>query len=237
MLESQDDIFFRKYFQNKPHTISKQLHSKSRKHMAIKRLVESAVPEALLSLIKALMRDERLDRFYLVGGTSLALRIGHRISVDIDLFTNEDFEADSIGESLQRGYSATSIEKEKNTVRAVISNINVDLIAHRHQLLESIEQIGDIRMAGLKDIAAMKINAISNRGAKKDFWDYAALLSYFSAEEMLSFYEAKYPSANAWHAEKSLSFFDDAEYEPDPRDLSGRTWSEIKRIISRSLKM
>ena len=89
----------------------------------------------------------------------------------------------------------------------------------------------------LKDIAAMKINAISNRGAKKDFWDYAALLSCFTGEAMLSFYEAKYPSANAWHAEKSLSFFDDAENEPDPRDLSGRTWPEIKQIISQSLKM
>lgn len=113
----------------------------------------------------------------------------------------------------------------------------MDLIANRYQLLEPIERIDGIRMAGLKDIAAMKINAISNRGAKKDFWDYAALLSLHTTEEMLSFYKAKYPSANAWHAEKSLAFFDDAENEPDPRDLSGRTWPEIKQIISRSLKM
>ena len=63
------------------------------------------------------------------------------------------------------------------------------------------------------------------------------MLSCYSTEEMLSFYEAKYPSANAWHAEKSLSFYEDAENEPDPRDLSGRTWPEIKQIISQSLKM
>ena len=92
-------------------------------------------------------------------------------------------------------------------------------------------------MAGLKDIAAMKINAISKRGAKKDFWDYAALLSYFTTEEMMSFFQVKYPAANTWHAEKSLSFFDDSENDPDPKDLSGHTWHEIKQIVANSLKM
>lgn len=205
--------------------------------MAIKRLIESAVPEPVLRLVRTLMQDERLDRFYLVGGTSLALRIGHRISVDIDLFSHEDFDACFIGESIQKRYSATAVESEINTVRASLSNIKVDIIGHKYQLIEPIEHIDGIRMASLKDIAAMKINAISNRGAKKDFWDYAVLLSNYTTEEMLSFYEAKYPSANAWHAEKSLSFFDDAENEPDPRDLSGRTWPEIKQIILQSLKM
>ncbi len=205
--------------------------------MALEKIIKTAVPETVLNLLHTLMRDERLDQFYLVDGTSLALRIGHRMSVDVDLFTNEDFDEDSIGELLQQRYSATSIEKEKNTVRGSILNINVDLIAHKYQLLEPIIQIDGIRMAGLKDIAAMKINAISNRGAKKDFWDYAALLSHFTTQEMLSFFQSKYPAANAWHAEKSLSFFDDSESDPDPRDLSGRTWHEIKQIISQSLKM
>jgi len=54
---------------------------------------------------------------------------------------------------------------------------------------------------------------------------------------MLSFFQLKYPAANAWHAEKSLSFFSDAETDPDPRDLSGRTWDEVKQIIANSLKM
>ena len=113
----------------------------------------------------------------------------------------------------------------------------VDFIAHKYPLLQPLDNIDDIRMASLEDIAAMKINSISNRGSKKDFWDYAALLAYFTTEEMLSFFQAKYSGANAWHAERSLSFFDDAENEPDPKDLSDRTWQEIKRIITQSLKM
>lgn len=205
--------------------------------MAVKNLIESAVSDKVLILLKKMMQDKRVDQFYLVGGTSLALRLGHRMSVDIDLFTHENFDADKMAETLIQSYSAISLEREKNTVRAVISNVKVDLIAHRYQLLEPIEHIGDIRMASLKDIAAMKINAISSRGAKKDFWDFAALLSYFTTEEMLSFYEEKYSSVNAWHAEKSLSFFDDAEDDPDPNDLSGQTWAGIKRVILKSLKI
>lgn len=79
--------------------------------------------------------------------------------------------------------------------------------------------------------------AITDLVKTKDFWDYAALLAYFTTEEMLAFFETKYPDANAWHAEKSLSFFDDAENEPNPKDLSGRTWHEVKQIIDQSLKI
>jgi hypothetical protein len=113
----------------------------------------------------------------------------------------------------------------------------VDLIALKYSLLQPVEQVEGIRMAGLKDIAAMKINAISKRGVKKDFWDYAALLTHYTTGEMLSFFKSKYLAANAWHAEKSLSFFDDAENDPDPNDFSGKTWSDVKQTISQSLKM
>lgn len=205
--------------------------------MAIKELVKSAAPERVLNLLQQLMHDQQFNKFYLVGGTSLALRLGHRMSIDIDLFVHEDFDAIEIGEKLYDQYHATAQENEKNTIRTLINNVKVDFIAHKYPLLQPLDNIDDIRMASLEDIAAMKINSISNRGSKKDFWDYAALLTCFTTEEMLSFFQAKYSGANAWHAERSLSFFDDAENEPDPKDLSNRTWQEIKRIITQSLKM
>ena len=205
--------------------------------MAIKELVKSAAPERVLNLLQQLMHDQQFNKFYLVGGTSLALRLGHRMSIDIDLFVHEDFDAIEIGEKLYDQYYATAQENEKNTIRTLINNVKVDFIAHKYPLLQPLDNIDDIRMASLEDIAAMKINSISNRGSKKDFWDYAALLTCFTTEEMLSFFQAKYSGANAWHAERSLSFFDDAENEPDPKDLSNRTWQEIKRIITQSLKM
>jgi len=205
--------------------------------MAMNNLIKSAAPATVLNLLHAIMQDERLDPFYLVGGTSLALRLGHRMSIDIDLFVHENFDVDFVSEILDKRYNATTMEKENNTVRAIIQETKVDLIAHKYPLLEPVIHIDGIRMASLKDIAAMKINAISNRGAKKDFWDMAALLKCFSIEEMLVFFENKYPAVNSWHAEKSLSFFDDAENEPDPKDLSGRSWQEIKQIILQSLRL
>lgn len=204
--------------------------------MAITRLNIKAVPHDVFVLLQRIMLDSAFDDFYLVGGTALALQIGHRMSVDIDLFTGLNFHADRISETLSKVYGAREIEVEQYTVRAVIHNIKMDVMAHKYPLLEPLEIKDAIRMASLKDIAAMKINAIASRGSKKDFWDYASLLDFFTTEDMLSFFQSKYSSANVWHAEKSLSYFDDAELEPDPNDISGKTWEQIKQRINHSLK-
>ena len=83
----------------------------------------------------------------------------------------------------------------------------------------------------MEDCAAMKLNAIANRGCKKDFWDCAELLRTFSRDELLGFCAGKYANDSLWNVEKSLVYFDDAEGEPDPRDLRGQTWEDIKQII------
>ncbi len=205
--------------------------------MAVTELITKAVSHDVLKLLHSIMLDSVFDDFYLVGGTALALQIGHRKSIDIDLFTGESFDADQISENFCRIYAAKEIELERNTIRAIIDNIKIDVMTHQYPLLEPLEKKDTIRMANLKDIAAMKINAIANRGSKKDFWDFAALLDFFPAEDMLSFFQSKYSHANVWHAEKSLSYFDDADLEPDPNDITGKTWEGIKQSINRSLKV
>ncbi len=92
-------------------------------------------------------------------------------------------------------------------------------------------------MASLEDIAAMKLNAIANRGSKKAFWDYAELLNLFRRDEMLAFFAKKYSDENVWHVEKSLSYFEDAEEEPSPRDLKGRTWGDVKKAVLESNRL
>jgi hypothetical protein len=88
-----------------------------------------------------------------------------------------------------------------------------------------------------KDIAAMKLNAIANRGRKKDFWDYALLLKHFDRESLLGFFQKKYPNSSRWNLEKSLCYFEDAEREPDPMDLSGQTWEQVKTAIQQTNKL
>ena len=83
----------------------------------------------------------------------------------------------------------------------------------------------------------MKLNAIANRGSKKDFWDYAQLLEHFDQENLLSFYTKKYPNGNLWNLEKSLCYFDDAENDPDPISLTDQTWDQVKKVITANCRI
>ena len=196
-----------------------------------------AAPEALVELLCALMKEEVLESFVLVGGTALALQLGHRISVDIDLFSDKAFDVFPVSEMLRERFFINALETAKNTVRGEVGGIKLDIMAHRYSTIGSPVRVDGVRMASLKDIAAMKLNAIANRGSKKDFWDYAELLNLFSRDEMLGFFAEKYTDENVWYVEKSLSYFSDADEEPDPRDLKGRTWGDVKSAVLESNRL
>ncbi len=191
---------------------------------------ETVSPE-LLELLRRLMQDPALDGFSLVGGTSLALRFGHRESVDIDLFTQNGFDAPVFAERLKERYGMVQTETADNTVRGVIAGVKVDLIAHRYPRIAPDEEIDGLRLCSVEDVAAMKLNAVANRGSKKDFWDCAELLQHYTCEQLLGFCGQKYQGDSLWNVEKSLCYFDDAECEPDPRDLRGQTWGQVKKVI------
>ena len=191
---------------------------------------EVASPE-LATLLEGLMGDEGLRDFHLVGGTALALRFGHRVSVDIDLFSVELFDSAALAEHLGQAWGMTEGEALRNTVRGIISGIKVDCITHAYPLLGPVERVAEVRMASLADLAAMKVNAIANRGGKKDFWDLAELLRHFSVDELLAFVQRKYQGDSVWNARKSLCYFVDAEEDPPPRDLRGMGWEEVKSFI------
>ena len=196
------------------------------------RLNYEAVPPPLVELLQKLMCEELLASFFLVGGTALALRFGHRISTDIDLFSIKPFDVHPIVEMFRERYVIQSLETATNTIRGEADGIKLDLISHQYPMIEPPDSIDGLRLVGLKDIAAMKLNAIANRGSKKDFYDYAELLNHFSHNDMLSFFATKYTDQNIWYVEKSLSYFEDADQDPDPNDLKDRTWEEVKKIIS-----
>lgn len=200
-------------------------------------LHSDAVSDNLHQLLKELMNCDELSSFYLVGGTALALRYGHRKSVDLDLFTHRPFNAQALGERLTRQFDLTEVALSTNTILGQINGIKCDFIAHQYQLVDAVETIDGMRLASVPDIAAMKLNAIANRGSKKDFWDYALLLQHFNRERLLSFFAQKYPNASLWNAEKSLAYFDDAEHDPVPLDLTWQTLEQVKEIISDSNRL
>jgi hypothetical protein len=97
------------------------------------------VEEGTLDLIKALMSDEKLNEFNLVGGTALALQIGHRISIDIDLFSTNSFNAQELAAHLEKNHSATQLRSLTNGVFCFINDIKVDLISHQYPLVAPID--------------------------------------------------------------------------------------------------
>ena len=129
------------------------------------------VEPSTLALLKELMQIEELQEFSLVGGTALSLKYGHRISVDLDLFSENNFDNNFIKSVLKEKYKSNFLlegDIEKFGIFCYINDVKVDIIKHNYPLLANIETIEDIRMYSSNDICAMKINAILGRGKKKD---------------------------------------------------------------------
>lgn len=178
------------------------------------------------------MADAKLKTFTLVGGTALALYLGHRKSDDIDLFCSNAFDAQSLKAHLERSYQSAKISYEENTVNAFIDMIKVDLMTHAYPLLQADNEIQGLRLASLADIAAMKLNAVSGRGFRKDFLDIAELLQVFTMEQMISYFSKKYAQADSWHLMRSLCYFEDADHDDTPITYyRSRTWEEVKMLI------
>jgi len=198
-------------------------------------LHKETIDAATLELLKRLMGDERLQGFVLVGGTSLALQIGHRISVDLDLFTEKQFEADELREYLERNYHLQTDYLAFATVKGEIEGVQVDCIAHAYPWLKPFVLEEGVRLASLEDICAMKLNAIAGNGTRiKDFVDVAYLSSMFSLEQMLKFYEEKY-HANPLMPLKGIVYFADINKNAPVKMANGKPldWKSIeKRLLA-----
>lgn len=190
-------------------------------------------PSALELLIK-IMDDETLKNFVLVGGTALALQLGHRISVDIDLFSSESFNENELADYLRSRYHFELDFISKNTLKGEINGVQLDCIAHQYPWINSPLIEENIRLAGFEDIAAMKLNAIIGNGTRiKDFIDIAFLASQIPFNKMLEGYEMKY-SSNPVMAIKAICYFDDINFNEPIKMASGGKLNWLK--IGKRLK-
>jgi hypothetical protein len=181
------------------------------------------------------MADSALQDFYLVGGTALALQIGHRISVDLDLFSTSAFDNVQMREYLENEYGFRTNYMAANTLKGEISDVKIDCIMHKYKWLDTFEDNG-IRLAGLKDICAMKLNSIAGNGTRiKDFVDLAYLSEHFSLRQMLDFFQEKY-NANTIMVLKAVTFFDEINYN-EPLKLCNVKKHNWKKIEKRLLEM
>jgi len=198
-------------------------------------LHENAVPLNLLAVLRRLQVTAREGGFALAGGTSLALRFGHRQSVDLDFFTDRGFDPQTWSNAIGAGPESITGMAE-GTLQLVIDGVKVEFLRHAYPKLAYDDLIQDIRMWSLPDVAAMKLNAVSNRGSKKDFYDLATLLEHFTLETLIGNYQSKYRPASLMMVIRSLAWFEDADAEPDPISLRNETWPEVIEKISSALR-
>ena len=189
-----------------------------------------------LELLKALMQEPALCELRLVGGTALALQYGHRSSIDLDLFGKIDIDAYELQEILSK-HGMFRVENETKIIHQyIIDNIKVDVVNYPFEWITPMIEDEGVRLASPMDIAAMKVNAIEGRGTKKDFIDMYMLLQHYSLEEILGFYQQKYPNHSVFRALRSLTYFEDAEDQFMPRMFVDDTWEDIKQFIVNKVK-
>lgn len=191
----------------------------------------STIDASTLELLKKLMQIEELRRMRLVGGTALALQLGHRKSIDLYFFGAIDFADVYSGEMFKDFNKVTILKSSKNINIFIINDVKVDIVNYTYPWLQE-EQIHDgVRLAGIEDIAAMKHAAIAGRGSKKDFVDIYFLLQQYSLKKLLAFYNKKYFDGSEYMVLKGLTYFEDAEKDLPIEMIHQIAWLEIKKYI------
>jgi predicted nucleotidyltransferase component of viral defense system len=179
-------------------------------------------------------------RFYLAGGTAVALHLGHRLSHDLDFFTPErSFPTDLPRRELGHRGELTVVQEDAGTFLGTFNGVRISFFIYPYSLLETPIELEGIQIVGLLDLAAMKLDAISSRGKKRDFIDlYEICQSVFPLEQAIRHFEQKYAGVNysMVHLLKSLTYFEDAEDDPMPQVLTPLEWAEVRRFFEAEVR-
>lgn len=182
------------------------------------------------------------SKWYLAGGTALALQVGHRQSVDLDFFTPQNtFSEISVERTLLKSKEWQTSYREKGTIYGTMAGAKISLIAYPFFVsAEKFLSFGTLKILKPSDIAVMKIIAISQRGRKRDFVDLYWYCSNRkeSLTDIIERAVKQYPGQkhNLPHFLKSLTYFEDAEKDPMPRLFFTATWKDIKKFFQTEVK-
>lgn len=195
-------------------------------------LFYETIEPSTLDLLRRIQSEALFKECRLVGGTSLALQFGHRKSIDLDFFGK--FEPDPLQiKDLLKGIGSVQVLQESKFIfQYVVNDVKVDFVNYPYGWISERVDEDNLYLAGPRDIAAMKLAAITNRGTKKDFIDLFELLGHFSLAQMLDFYKDKYTDGIPFTTLKSLTWFEDAEDDPMPTMLRDYSWEKVKDRIS-----
>lgn len=202
-------------------------------------LHKETIESSTFSLLEQLMNDTRLEDFNLAGGTAIALYLGHRKSIDLDLFCPNSFNVSELENYLREKYDFKTDFTEKNTLKGSVNGVKLDCITYAYANINSLTISKEgIRIYSIDDIVAMKLSAIAHNGTRlKDFIDIACLSSLMSFNNMLASYEKKFPNSNSIIAAKGVEYFADINFnEPIEMINGGYRWELIEKRLHNMVK-
>jgi hypothetical protein len=192
----------------------------------------------LLASLKAHGGSE-LCGWVLAGGTGLALQLGHRVSEDFDFFRTHGMETRSLFDRLREMATCNTLYSDERTLSVLLRGVKLSFFQVRDPFLFPVTPYTFFGVADIRDIALMKLLAVTNRGSRKDFVDlFAILQSGPTLSDYLQLLPRKYGPGrlNPYQVAMSLTYFDDAEAEPLPRMLAPFEWSPCKQFFIREVR-
>jgi hypothetical protein len=199
----------------------------------------TVIPASTETALCSLRDAHLLDRFYLAGGTGLALQFGHRLSLDLDFFSQDHFDEEMLLQRIQALDGFALVAKAPHTLHATIGETKVSFLGYAYPLLFPTNPFLDVPVADPRDIACMKVSAIAGRGTKRDFVDLYLCVKQHGLNEILRLFDEKYAQTNysRIHILKSLTFFGDAEKDPMPHMLVPLDWDTVKQFFLRAVPL
>lgn len=187
------------------------------------------------SVFQKLQKASFLKKFYLAGGTALALQYGHRESVDLDFFCSKSFRTESVIAALSKLGKFKLVNEEENTVDGILDGVKVSFFSYPYKLIRKMKSLEGVAVASVADIACMKINAIAGRNARKDFVDLYFILDHegWRVEDVLHLCDKKFGSArrDLYHVLKALVFFEEADAQPEVVTNPVVKWGAVKKFF------
>ena len=201
-------------------------------------MFQEVIDQKAKRLLATLTKSGVIEDFYLAGGTALALQLGHRKSIDLDWFKQDSFNTDKLKKSLAK-LGEIKVESEENdTLNLNLSGMKLSFLGYPYKMLFPALVWQNIKIVDYRDIACMKLDAISSRGSKKDFIDLYFILQSIAWQELFKLFAPKYKAIkyNKVHILKSLIYFVDADKEPIPIMLKDINWQKVKSYFKQVIK-
>ena len=203
----------------------------------------NTIDEHRKNVLKKVVESLPLEDYYMAGGTALSLQCGNRMSYDFDFFTKVKFSAETLADYLSKLGNFKVIYQKDSTLHGILDGVNITFLYYPNPMIEEYvydEEIEGLKYASLKDISVMKLVALSSRGSKKDYYDLAYMVKYKNIDIRETFmnldvkFEGK--NLNKIHIVQSLTYFDDAECEPDLILMVELKWEDIKSYFIQAQK-